>query len=873
VSTSTRSRHLKPATHEPLRDSPGYGVTTSSTPEGTPIGCALIAEVESYIRSYVTLAETSYALVIALWLVATHVWTAFDAFPYLVVTSSTKRSGKTRLLELMSFVASNSRLVANISPAALYRTISFDKPTLLIDEAEMFSSAKSEFRPLLNSGYRRGQTVKRHDRDYETYCPKAFALIGDVHDTLRDRSIVIEMMRSEPARRFVYATAKEEGAALREQLNVVLSSKAVEIAQALRDFKGLSFLTDRDEEIWTPLFVLCRLICPDRIDELTRAAADLSAAKTAKAKRYSELGDEEDKAEQEEYGVLLLRDMLHVIGDQKQITTQEAIMKLRQIPTSPWRRFRGEGLKNDTRGSMILSGLLSRFGVRPSTIRIAPKNQGTGSTAKGYRRRALLQALNGIEYASGAPDVEPASARINGENAPAPGKLIEYAESSVKPSIHPDHKRQQSKQQAAKASRSKKSKAWQAALDKFQRPETAAAKARKKLMTELGWAEPDGEQVVHRLFRDYGAAVARHHRRRGFPYVHKELTIAHKAEELHRLIEYDCSKLIRDGKVGWAKSGLKLANSYFPHMWSVRCRKSRTSVELFENDVLFPESIVSRMKWGEFTTEGKNAYRLSLNEIRKALRTFRGTQAVSNFRPTAAAAIYDLFLPAEGGVVFDPSAGWGGRLLGAIACKKVRKYVACDPATKTFQGLLKMKIELLPMARRMGRKLEVELHPLCSETKEMRDALPEGGVDLCFTSPPYFGRRGIVENYSDELTQSHRRFTDRESWLEGFIGQTIRNCYVALKPGGILALNVSDELVEDVTDQAVKNGFVYVDTIQLRLSGMIGGTKYKNCGECQRLTGEASGTGPVVPTFDGKWKKCPQHKYKTEPILVFRKEQ
>lgn len=105
-----------------MPESLGYGVTTSSTPEGTPAGCTLISQLESYIRSYVSLAETCYSLVIALWLAATHSWPAFDAFPYLVVTSATKRSGKTRLLELMSFVASNSRLFSNISPAALYRS-------------------------------------------------------------------------------------------------------------------------------------------------------------------------------------------------------------------------------------------------------------------------------------------------------------------------------------------------------------------------------------------------------------------------------------------------------------------------------------------------------------------------------------------------------------------------------------------------------------------------------------------------------------------------------------------------------------------------------------------------------------------------------
>ncbi|MGA7625613.1 MAG: DUF3631 domain-containing protein [Candidatus Acidiferrales bacterium] len=376
----------------------GYGVTTSSTPEDIPAGCALIAELESYIRSYVTFAETCYALVIALWLAATHVWTSFDAFPYLVVTSATKRSGKTRLLELISFVASNSRLVANISPAALYRTIDAEKPTLLVDEAEMFSSAKSEFRSLLNTGYRRGQTVKRHDGDYETYCPKAFALIGDVHDTLRDRSIVIEMMRGEPARRFVYAAAQEEGAALRETINTAVTSKAEEITEALRSFEGLRWLiNDRDEEIWTPLFVLCRLLCPDRLPELGRAAADISAAKTAKPRKYLELGAEEERVQEGEYAVHLLRDMLRIIGDQKQITTQEAIAKLRDIATSPWRRFRGDGLKDGIEGAMVVAGLLSRFGVKPSTIRIAAKDVGTGSTAKGYKRRALLNALAGID--------------------------------------------------------------------------------------------------------------------------------------------------------------------------------------------------------------------------------------------------------------------------------------------------------------------------------------------------------------------------------------------------------------------------------------------------------------------------------------------
>ena len=58
--------------------------------------------------------------------------------------------------------------------------------------------------------------------------------------------------------------------------------------------------------------------------------------------------------------------------------------------------------------------------------------------------------------------------------------------------------------------------------------------------------------------------------------------------------------------------------------------------------------------------------------MRSMLRRYSGTQMVSNFRPTAA-ALYDIFVdkdnPLEGttaGTVWDPSMGYGGRLLGAI---------------------------------------------------------------------------------------------------------------------------------------------------------------------------------------------------------------
>ena len=124
-----------------------------------------------------------------------------------------------------------------------------------------------------------------------------------------------------------------------------------------------------------------------------------------------------------------------------------------------------------------------------------------------------------------------------------------------------------------------------------------------------------------------------------------------------------------------------------------------------------PKTMSSQKQWGNTTScataASRNSKRkgtcqtflgitcrrqfLTISSVRKALRTYSGTQGVSNFSPAAAAAIYHHLLPEQGGVVFDPSCGWGGRLLGAIACDRVHKYIGCDPSTETYKGLLRMR--------------------------------------------------------------------------------------------------------------------------------------------------------------------------------------
>jgi hypothetical protein len=243
----------------------------------------------------------------------------------------------------------------------------------------------------------------------------------------------------------------------------------------------------------------------------------------------------------------------------------------------------------------------------------------------------------------------------------------------------------------------------------------------------------------------------------------------------------------------------------------VRCGNRKTPIEVFAEDESFLKAIERRTKLGNAFSDGG---------LRKILRTFSSTQSVSNFRPTAAAAIYHRLLPESGGVAWDMSAGFGGRLLGALACDRVDKYIGTDPSTYAMDGLREMADELVPMAEQLGRRsLGVELHKVGSE-----DFVPErNSLSLCFSSPPY----ASWEKYSDEPTQSYKKFPTQKEWLDGFIGATLRNCARGLKKDGILAINIASvaaypNLARVFLRFAESNGWRLIETLQLQLSKMCG---------------------------------------------------
>jgi hypothetical protein len=301
---------------------------------------------------------------------------------------------------------------------------------------------------------------------------------------------------------------------------------------------------------------------------------------------------------------------------------------------------------------------------------------------------------------------------------------------------------------------------------------------------------------------------------RGFPYY--EYSLDEKKKELEKIKKYDLSKIISGDVVRQTMHGLGLAWSYFPHAWSVKTRNMKTPFEVYEDKDLLKKAIERRLKRGGFPML-KSDGSMTDSQIRKAIRSYSGVQAVSNFRPSAAAAIYQKY--AGNGIVWDMSCGFGGRFLGALVSGSVKFYYGTDPSTETFNGLQQMQNDFQCLG----------MYSLIQKRGSEDKFIFSQDIDLCFTSPPYFN----TEKYSDEATQSYMAYDNVQDWNEKFLRKTIQNCYSCLKSTGHMIINVANvithkSLQDDTVRIAKEEGFELIETLKMQLSSLIkGGFKYE----------------------------------------------
>jgi len=258
--------------------------------------------------------------------------------------------------------------------------------------------------------------------------------------------------------------------------------------------------------------------------------------------------------------------------------------------------------------------------------------------------------------------------------------------------------------------------------------------------------------------------------RRGFPYY--ELTPQQISRELQLLTQSDPKKIFRRNTLISSGTGLRLANYFHPQMWHVRCTRYLSPYETFHLKDRLRVAIAKSMRiWPD-------RYGARGASLRRMLRSFSNTVGVSNFRPTAARAIIDRYSP-PGGRVLDFSAGYGGRLLGALTLG--RHYVGIDPCKAQVRGLRAMIKTCVPYLPCAGTG-EI----LLGAAEDLLPYCKTGSFDLIFSSPPYFDR----EKYGVEPEQSFIRYPTLDQWLEGFLRVVLLESARILRRGGKLVLNI-----------------------------------------------------------------------------------
>lgn len=347
-----------------------------------PETAAILSEVGHFIRRFVVLTPAQH-VVTTLWVLHTWAIDAFSVTPFLIVSSAEKRSGKTRLIEVLELLVRRPWRAISPSEAVLYRKIERDSPTLLLDETDAIFSARSEryeaLRGIINAIHRRGATVDRcigktgELQAFRVFCAIALAGIGRLPETIADRGPQIRVKRRARGESIERFHRREVDPAAKDLCGklALWAAAHLEVLEQARPALPEK-LDDRQADSAEPLLAISDLA---GIEWSAKARAALVEVGTGEA------------AEDESLGVRLLWDIHRIFGlcGLDRLSSEELCGFLNEIEEAPWSEItKGRPL---TKGG--LAERLKPFEIRSGSIR---RLDDKTKTARGYYRAAFEDA-------------------------------------------------------------------------------------------------------------------------------------------------------------------------------------------------------------------------------------------------------------------------------------------------------------------------------------------------------------------------------------------------------------------------------------------------------------------------------------------------
>lgn len=233
------------------------------------------------------------------------------------------------------------------------------------------------------------------------------------------------------------------------------------------------------------------------------------------------------------------------------------------------------------------------------------------------------------------------------------------------------------------------------------------------------------------------------------------------------------------------KPGLKICQQFCDNFFDIKATNGK-SFNSIKNDWNEMEKI---RLWGL-----EKMSDLYVSWVRRAIYMRWGGHNPTYYRPHLAKQII-LHTGKFMGTLFDPCAGWGGRMIGTVAAGW--QYVACEPNEKTYNNLLRI-------ADFLNIRNSVTIYNIPFEEFNMKEL---GKVDIVLTSPPYFN----LETYDGGKNQSYNKFSEFTDWMNDWMTPMIQSCVDALVDDGLSCWNVMDfkkfNMVNNVIDTHTHLGF------------------------------------------------------------------
>jgi len=345
--------------------------------------------IDGFIRRFIVLPhETDYSL-ISLWVAHTYFTDVINTTPRLAIISPEYGCGKSRVLEVLQELSFKGEKLDYFTRSYLMRTVDqvrseFGKsPTLLVDELDAVWGRKGDegesIRAFTNSGYRdsgfygitEGEGKNRKATKFRTFAPMALAGKGEIiPESVTSRGITIRLQRRKEDQRIENFLSRKGVMFEAEELREWLTSWADQSAQDL-NFNPEMTVTDRDREVWSPLFMVADLAGEEWEDKAEIALT------------YYMKSIQEDSVPRERQLLSDTQEIIHRLGGEK-IRTAILLNELVEIPDSEWGKLNyGNAITEK-----YIAKRLRPYGITPHNLRFGE------NTFKGYLRHEVDQACS-----------------------------------------------------------------------------------------------------------------------------------------------------------------------------------------------------------------------------------------------------------------------------------------------------------------------------------------------------------------------------------------------------------------------------------------------------------------------------------------------